>query len=278
MSVRSPVGRAARVVAREALGALRRLRPAATGHARVIYYHRIDDEQHRSCVTPAAFADQMRLLREEGWNVVPFPSLATSLAAGEAFPERTVAVTFDDGFADNHRNAFPVLDRWSIPATIFLATGFIGGAELPVLRDRSGIPPLDWGQVEEMARHGIDFGGHTVTHRSLTALDDADLAREVRDCRAPIERRTGRSSNAFCYPRGHLDARVEAAVRDAGWTIAATTEPGDVPPGAPRLRLRRTFIARDDSPRDFAHKLAGTYDLLHRARGLGRAAAPTGAG
>lgn len=268
MSVRSPLGRTARVVAREALGALRRLRPAPSGHARILYYHRIDDEQHRSCVAPAAFGTQMRLLREEGWNVVSLASLAPTLGGGEPFPERTVCVTFDDGFADNHANAFPVLARWSIPATIFLATGFVGGKDLPVLRDRSGIPPLDWAQVGEMARHGIEFGGHTVTHRSLTTLGDADLAREVRDCRTPIEERTGRPAVTFCYPRGHVDARVEAAVRDAGWTIAATTEPGDVPPDSPPLRLRRTFVARDDTARDFVHKLEGTYDLLHRTRQL----------
>lgn len=264
--MRSLLERGARVVAREAGGLWTRLRPSRPGTARVIYYHRVDDEQHRSCVSPAAFAEQMAFLRSEGFHVVPLGRLRGHLDEHRPFPERTIAVTFDDGFADNYTRAFPVLARHGVPATIFLAAGYVGGPELPVLRDRSGVPPLNWEQVAEMARHGLDFGAHTLTHRSLPLLADDELAREVVGSGRLIEERAGVRAETFCYPRGHFDARVKQAVRDAGYRLACSTMPGCVTPRTHPLSLRRTFIARDDSLRDFAHKLAGGFDLLHTAR------------
>jgi len=274
--MRSILERSARVVAREAIGALRAVKPGRGGTARVIYYHRIDDEDHRSCVAPAAFAEQMRHLRAEGYNVVPFSHLRTWLDEHRPFPERTVAITFDDGFADNHRHAFPVLAREALPATIFLAAGFIGGRELPVLRDRSGVAPLSWDQVREMAQNGIDMGAHTLSHPSLPELSDGDLAHEIAGSRALIADRTGTEPDAFCYPRGRFDERVKQAVRAAGYRLACTTLPGCITPDTHPYSLRRTFIARDDSLRDFAHKLAGSFDVLHAARQrfAGRAGAP----
>jgi peptidoglycan/xylan/chitin deacetylase (PgdA/CDA1 family) len=264
--VRSLLGRGARRLASEAMHLARALKPARPGTARVIYYHRIDDEQHRSCVAPRAFAEQMAHLKSEGWNVMSLAAMREHLDAHRPFPERTVAVTFDDGFADNYATAFPVLAKHALPATIFLAAGYIGGDDLPVLRDRSGIKPMTWAQVEEMARHGIAFGAHTMTHRSLTELAPDEIEREVVESRDVVAARVGAPVETFCYPRGHFDERVKQIVRDAGFRIACTTLPGCVTPDTHPYSLRRTFIARDDSLRDFARKLDGSFDLLHAAR------------
>lgn len=254
----------------------RRLKPARAGTARVIYYHRIDDEQHRSCVAPRAFADQMAYLVEQGFHVVPLTALRAHLDGHLPFPERTVAITFDDGFADNYTAAFPVLAKHALPATIFLAAGYMDGDDLPVLRDRSGIRPLTWEQVREMARHGVAFGAHTITHRSLPGLAPADLVHEIEGSRDLVAERVGAPVETFCYPRGHFDDAVKGAVRDAGFQIACTTLPGCVTPDTHPFSLRRTFVARDDSLRDFARKLDGSFDLLHAARQrLGGSSAPS---
>jgi peptidoglycan/xylan/chitin deacetylase (PgdA/CDA1 family) len=232
----------------------------------VLYYHRIDEEAHRSCVTPRAFAEQMAHLRREGFAVLPLADVRRHLDEHTPFPPSAVTVTFDDGFADNYTSAFPILQRESIPATIFLAAQYIGTQELPVLRDRSGLKPLSWEQVGELARHGIDLGAHTLTHRSLTLLPEDEIRHEVLGSREAIEQHAGVSVRTFCYPRGHFDERVKQIVRDAGFEVACTTLPGCVTPNTHPFSLRRTFVARDDTLRDFRHKLDGSFDLLHEAR------------
>ena len=76
----------------------------------------------------------------------------------------------------------------------------------------SGLRPLDWSQVEEMARHDVEMGAHTVSHPELPGLDDAVLRREIRDSKDAIEQRLGRPVTSFCYPRGRFDDRVEREV------------------------------------------------------------------
>jgi len=265
LSVRSSVGRAPRFLASEASLLYRRMRPARAGTARIVYYHRIDAEQHRSCVAPEAFAEQMRLLRREHWNVVSLDQIADHLATGRPFAERTIAVTLDDGFADNYTAGFPVLARETIPATIFLTAGYIGTAALPVLSNHAAPAPLSWEQVAEMARHGIAFGAHTMTHRSLVELDAPEMHHEIVESRRLIEQRAGLRVESFCYPRGFFDAAVKQAVRDAGYRLACTTMAGVVTRDTHPFSLRRTFIARDDSLRDFRKKLDGAFDPLHAA-------------
>ena len=259
-------GSTARSVLRNVLGAglaaAARLR-GTRAEARIIYYHRIDDEMHRSCVTPAAFRAQMQLLRDRGYRVVPLADLARGLSGREAFAPKTVAITFDDGFADNHRHAFPALAALGLPATIFVATGAVGGS-LRVLRDRPGdLPALTWAQIREMQQGGITIGSHTVSHPHLTRCSAEALARELADSRAAIVAETGVATDQFCYPHGDEDETVRAAVRAAGYRLAVATRPGPVTAGSDPLALARTFIARDDSLADFERKLAGAFDVLH---------------
>ncbi len=264
--VRSRLSRSLRTVAAEAASMARLVRGTRSGTARILYYHRVEDEAHRSCVRPAAFAEQMSYLRREGYTVLPLAAVREHLDEKRPFPERTVLVTFDDGFADNYVNAFPILQREGIPMTLFLTADYIGGPELPVLRDRKGVRPLSWPQVEEMARHGVELGAHTLTHPNLTELGDEELHREVTESRTRIHEQTGVPVDSFCYPRGHFDARVKQAVRDAGYALACTTLEGCVSVATHPFSLRRTFVAYDDTMRDFRHKLEGSFDMLHEAR------------
>lgn len=276
--MRSRVGTILRRSAAEASSWLQPRGPSTRGQLRIIYYHRIDDEEHRSCVSVKAFTDQMAFLRREAWTILTLKEVAQHLTSGRPFPERAIAVTFDDGFQDNYTAALPILQKENIPATVFLTTDFIGKQELPVLRDRSGIAPLNWEQVRSMAEAGVQLGAHTLTHPSLNELSAEVMTHEIRECRARIHAETGVWAEDFCYPRGHYNDAVENAVREAGYTTALTTRPGIVSANDPPFTLRRTFIARDDRLRDFSHKLDGSYDRLHalkqawgRLRSPGRA-------
>lgn len=268
MSLLTPGSRARRHVRRAVASGFYAARQVTSGgrprhEARVLYYHRIDDEPHRSCVTPRAFGEQMRFLRAGGYRLLSLDEIATALENGTEFPPRSVAVTFDDGFGDNYTHAFPVLAHLDIPATIFVTVAAIGG-RLTVLRDvPAGIAALTWGQVREMLRGPVTIGSHTLTHPQLTALPPNTLRQELTDSREIIAAETGVATDLFCYPRGAVNGVVQAAVRQAGYRLACGTRAGGVTTASDPLAVPRTFVARDDAIWDFARKLDGTFDYLH---------------
>lgn len=103
------------------------LRVTAQPQALILMYHRVVDlgsSANGLCVTPKHFAQHMHVLREFG-RAVPLNQLVYSLRNGD-LRHRTVAVTFDDGYADNLSNAKPLLEAQSIPATVFITTGNVG--------------------------------------------------------------------------------------------------------------------------------------------------------
>jgi peptidoglycan/xylan/chitin deacetylase (PgdA/CDA1 family) len=96
--------------------------------ARILYYHRVNDDNDPffPAISTALFEQEMRFLRKHH-KVVSLAEVLECLKGNCKHP--VVAITFDDGYEDNYRNAFPVLDRYGIPATIFLTTGSIDAPE-----------------------------------------------------------------------------------------------------------------------------------------------------
>jgi peptidoglycan/xylan/chitin deacetylase (PgdA/CDA1 family) len=237
-----------------------------TSSVRILYYHSIGDAPIRSSVRPQAFESQMAHLAAHGYAFLSLEDVVERLSSGAALPEKSAVVTLDDGFQDNYANALPILKRFEVPATIFLAVAYIGTDRLPTLTRTDFMPrPLDWGEVEEMQAQGIKFGSHTLTHPMLSRVP-ADVARrEIADSKRILEDRLGAAVPFFCYPRGDENAAVRAMVREAGYRAAVTTLPGLNDRRTDVFALRRTYIGRHDSPVEFAKKMAGAYDLLQQA-------------
>lgn len=103
----------------------------------VLMYHRVlaADERARTASHPAlvvdadTFARQMALLKKR-FHVLTVDELADRMARGEALPDRSCLITFDDGWRDNFVHALPVLRRHGLPALIFLPVNFIGRRRL----------------------------------------------------------------------------------------------------------------------------------------------------
>jgi peptidoglycan/xylan/chitin deacetylase (PgdA/CDA1 family) len=233
---------------------------------RILYYHSVSDDPVRSSVSPAEFERQIAHLHRQGYDVLRLSDAVAALAGGRPVPTRAIVLTLDDGFRDNYERAFPVLERFRIPATIFLTAGYIGTDRLPTLTRTAFVPrPLTWEQIREMHARGIEFGSHTLTHPMLAQVPADEARREIAESRALIEDRLGARVSLFCYPRGDHDIRVKRLVAECGYDAACTTIPGVNGQGADLLALRRTYISRRDTTAEFAKKVAGAYDLLQQA-------------
>jgi len=141
----------------------------------VLIYHRVGAGMGQEMDLPwPLFRRQAEELAGRGGAV----SLSDGLErlAGGSLERDLVAITFDDGYRDVYRRAWPVLRDLGLPATLFLATGFLAG-EIPApIRPAAtgrGEPsePLSWDEVGEMVSTGlVGVGSHTVTHRELDRL------------------------------------------------------------------------------------------------------------
>jgi len=149
----------------------------------VLIYHRVGAGQGQEMDLPmATFRRQMEWLSTNA-DVVPLAEGLDRLAEGP-FQRDRVAITFDDGYREVFTRAWPVLRDLALPATVFLATGFVEGESPAPIRPGAGDrgePPaaLGWDQVGEMAATGlVGVGSHTHTHRDLDRLSAAEAADE----------------------------------------------------------------------------------------------------
>jgi peptidoglycan/xylan/chitin deacetylase (PgdA/CDA1 family) len=242
---------------------------------RILLYHEIVAGEPREihAVAASSFAAQMAWLCQAGYRVVALEDWLTT-GQGATLPRNIVAITFDDGYRDNYTAAWPVLQEHGFPATIFLVTGSVGGTS----RWREGslgrAPMLTWAQVREMARSGVAFGAHTVTHPRLTSLDLESAGRELADSRDQIEQVLGRPVLSVAYPYSQVDPQIRALADRCGYRLGCTYRPGYVgPAGWDALALERIAILATDTLDDFRGKVRGGlrwraawYRRLFRAR------------
>jgi peptidoglycan/xylan/chitin deacetylase (PgdA/CDA1 family) len=239
---------------------------------RILTYHRVnDDPDDFLSVSPAVFEQHMACLARDA-HVVSLAEAVGYLESGRTPPPRTVAVTFDDGYRDNHSDAFPILKKYNIPATVFVVHDYVGTDRVFPWYDeaeqrRVGPHVMNWKEVEAMKSEGIHFGSHTLTHPILTEIDRAQAKLEIQSSKLLLEKRLGTISG-FAFPRGQrgdFDETLVRAVQDSGYRYACTTVSGTNGTSANRFALRRTAVEKEDSPRFmFRLLLMGTSDLILR--------------
>lgn len=103
------------------------LRTRRTTPFQILLYHRVLPSEDPFAIDPISLTDfekQIRVL-SENFRIIGLPQLLDEIET-EAVEKGTICITFDDGYRDNYEYAFPVLQKYRIPATIFLATKFIG--------------------------------------------------------------------------------------------------------------------------------------------------------
>lgn len=222
----------------------------ARGAAILAYHSTEPDRSHPWWVD---FEGQMALISDLGYRVAPLDEVVAAVRAGSTPAEPLLAITFDDGWANNLAEAFPELARRGWPATVFIVSSYLGRR-----------PYVSAEEVRSLSELGISVGNHTHTHAELTALPDAAIAGELEQCSLRLRDLTGSVPSCFCYPNGSYSPRVRSAVEKAGFAGACSGRVGANLPGADPLLLRRLTIEPREGPRDMKWRLAGGYDFLDR--------------
>jgi len=228
-------------------------------HLPILDYHRVGafKDDHVPTVSGQAFERQMRLLARHRIRVLCFDELMDCLEAGQPMPRRSTIITFDDGYEETYTVAWPILQRFGFPATVFVTPSEVG---------RPGF--ATWDQIVEMSNDAVTIGSHTMHHSYLPLVGRENLEEELGGSKVLIEQRVGKPVLFLCYPVGGFTTDVQTIAQRAGYRAACTTNRSLSPQGLlDRYALRRIKVTeRDANPLLFRIKLSGYYDVFRRLR------------
>lgn len=237
-------------VARRAVLALQIAGLALTTHAAlaaesavVFMYHHVDAGTPPSTsVTPERFRQHLDYLDRDGFDVLPLMVVLNALREGRSLPEKTVVITFDDGYTSVLNEALPELEQRGWPFTVFVSTDAI---------DRGYGGYLSWDDLRRLARSGATIGNHTVTHPHLVRRKDAEredqwrarVEAEISEASGRIDAEVGDAAiPVLAYPYGEYDTALEEIVGSLG-LYAFGQHSGAIGPQSDFLALPRFPLA-----------------------------------
>jgi peptidoglycan/xylan/chitin deacetylase (PgdA/CDA1 family) len=202
-------------------------------------------------VDPAEFAAQMKALAGAGWHAVTPDAMEAHWREGKRLGAgRPIVISFDNGYQSQFTQALPVLRR----------LGWVAEENLQL----SGLPPsqggLGEGEIRALVRAGWELDTQGISHADLITLDAHALHEQVAVARQELKRRFHVPVNWFCYPSGHYDETVVAAVEAAGYTGSSTVVPGWARAGENPYRLPRLRVLRGTSGSELLALLASIRD------------------
>jgi peptidoglycan/xylan/chitin deacetylase (PgdA/CDA1 family) len=237
---------------------------------RVLMYHKVNDlPTNRMSMPVSLFADQMDQLRELGYTAVDLDAVIAHYTDDAPLPDRSVLITFDDGYRDNLENAAPILHERGYPAVQFVPLGYVGDP-LPLPHEEPlaahGIlnRTVDWAELRELEAAGVRIESHGISHRPLADLELDEAAREIAVSKLRLEERLGRPVQAFSYVKGseaHYKPVHLSLVRQAGYDVAFTAISGANGPSTDPLQLHR-YNVEPYPARTFELVLSGACDLI----------------
>lgn len=220
---------------------------AATGRIPVLMFHSIAYEKGNILRIPQdKFAAEMKWLYDNGYKTLTLDELCNGIANNKPFPEKSVVLTFDDGYGDNYVNAFPVLKQYKFKATVFMITDKIDDAQNGYLTSA---------QLKEMQNYGIDIECHTVDHKDLDTLSYKKQLSELTDSKAKLEALLNKKVDYIAYPSGKYDDSTLKAAKEAGYKMCFKMNGGVGKLGDNVYEFPRTFVGED--LQDFINRVHG---------------------
>lgn len=189
----------------------------------ILTYHYIggnpnpkDRRRDALSVSPDIFEQQVAYLVKEGYTTISLDTLAAAMEGKASLPSNPIVLTFDDGYIDFYLNAYPILKKYHLNATVFIPTGLVGQPSY-----------MTWDQIVQIHRDGwIQFEAHGVTHRDLTIVPAEEREFELVQSKKDLEQRLGTIVNWVAYPYGKFNALVLKEAQRAGYVGALTTMSG----------------------------------------------------
>jgi peptidoglycan/xylan/chitin deacetylase (PgdA/CDA1 family) len=208
-------------------------------------------------VTDTVFREHLAALAEQGATVVSLDEVAQWLQGTLDLSERSVVLTFDDGFRGNYTNALPILEARGFRATCFMVTNRIGDSGM-----------LGWSELRDMSARGMAVQSHTASHPLLSTIGQRETARELGKSKAVLEDGLQCAVRHCSLPNGDTNPWYREAARAAGYLTVCGSEFGRNAAGADPYFLKRIAVKRSTTARQLTAYLSDRWDVyaLHAAK------------
>ena len=202
-------------------------------------------------------------------TVLPLDVAIGRMSRRGRLPRGTTALTFDDGFQSLFEHALPVLQRYRLPATVFLVAETLapGGKAVDWVDDPPPYPmrTLTLDQIVEMQAAGVRFESHSYVHADLTGLAFEECVQDLKQSRTLLEQLLGHEVRVLAYPRGRHDEQVRTAAEQAGYTHAVSLPEGPEPVGP--YAVPRVGVHHGNTVTHLRLKTAAAYLPLRTGHG-----------
>lgn len=180
----------------------------------VIMYHSIKYEKNNCVRLPKEnFEKQMKYLKDNNYTTLTLDELYAFFQKNIPIPKKSVVLTFDDGYKDNYENAYPILKKYGFKATLFVITNCLNTGEY-----------LTTDQIKELDKNGFNIESHTANHETLTKLSYDKQYDTISKSKEKLEKLLNKQIKYIAYPCGKYNNDTIKAVKNAGYSMAVTTD------------------------------------------------------
>ncbi|MCF2950290.1 polysaccharide deacetylase family protein [Paraglaciecola aquimarina] len=184
----------------------------------LVYHHVSEDTPNSTSVSPRIFEQHMQYLADNH-TVLPLKTVIEKLQNQQALPDKTVVITFDDGYQNIHQNAHPILQKFGFHYTIF-----INPALIDTLNSQ-----LTWQQVKQLQKQNVSFANHGNAHlhslQKQTNESKQDwlsrVTKNVTEAEQLLTEKLGYSLKYFAYPYGEFNQAFKQQLTQLGYVSFA---------------------------------------------------------
>ena len=185
----------------------------------VFMYHSVTDsheDNYEYTVLDSVFSNQLDIIKEN-FKTVPLKDLLTLNNEGY----RRAAITFDDALYDFYQNAFPILKKKNIPATMFVPTSFIESDKQMLANQRH----CTWKEMCQMLNTGlINFESHGHSHKHIRGMSLLELKNDIKTSIDLIETNLNTKVKFFAYPGGKYKDGQNNEILNLGLKAVCTSD------------------------------------------------------
>lgn len=213
------------------------------------------------------FKEQIEYV-SNNYNVLSISSIVERMRRGEKLNKTIFGITFDDGYENNYKVAYPLLVKYDIPATIFPCTLYI--TEDGSYKSTIGEQMLSWPEIEEMEKSGlITVGSHSHTHPNLTSISKEEVINEIETSKRIFQDKLSVEVELFSVPGGYINDDVKEIIKSRGFKAILTSKSSINPANQSPYDIGRMCIRiRNQELPSFAFKILGIEDKISKITGM----------